>query len=122
MSARQSSGPSRRAVIKSTLAGFVAAGTGGLRAAAAAQAPPARSSGPLFFDVDTTSGRVRGIANTGIKIFRGIPYGADTSGPNRFMPPRKPAPWTGTRNCLGYGPISPQTMSGYRSDYSQMIM
>ena len=26
------------------------------------------------------------------------------------------------RNCLGYGPISPQTMSGYRSDYSQMIM
>jgi para-nitrobenzyl esterase len=122
MSAKQwTGGPSRRSVIKSGLAGFVAAGASGLRIAEA-QAPPARSSGPIFFDVDTTSGRVRGIASTGIKIFRGIPYGADTSGKNRFMPPRKPAAWKGTRNCLGYGPISPQTMSGYRSDYAQMIM
>ena len=55
--------------------------------------------GPLFFDVETTSGVVRGIANTGIKAFRGIPYGADTGGKNRFMPPRKPAPWTGVRDC-----------------------
>jgi para-nitrobenzyl esterase len=122
MSAQQrTGGPSRRSVIKSGLAGFVAAGASGLRIAEG-QAPSARSNGPIFFDVDTTSGKVRGIANTGIKIFRGIPYGSDTSGKNRFMPPRQPAAWTGTRNCLGYGPISPQTMSGYRSDYSQMIM
>ena len=116
--------PSRRAVIKSGLAGVIAAGaagSSGLRIASA-QTPAARSSGPLFFDVETTNGVVRGIANTGIKIFRGVPYGADTSGKNRFMPPRKPARWTGTRNCIGYGPISPQTMSGYRSDYAQMIM
>jgi para-nitrobenzyl esterase len=112
---------SRRSVIKGALAGFVAAGTSGLRMVDA-QTPSPRSNGPLFFDVETTSGRVRGIANTGIKIFRGVPYGADTSGRNRFMPPRKPAPWTGTRDCLGYGAISPQTMSGYRSDYAQMIM
>jgi para-nitrobenzyl esterase len=62
------------------------------------------------------------MANTGIKVFRGIPYGADTSGANRFMPPRKPAPWTGARAAMGYGPISPQTPSGYRSDYAQLIM
>ena len=37
------------------------------------------------------------------------------------MPPRKPAAWTGARNCLGYGPISPQTGSGFRSDYAQLI-
>ena len=37
------------------------------------------------------------------------------------MPPRKPAAWTGARNCIGYGPISPQTASGFRSDYSQLI-
>jgi para-nitrobenzyl esterase len=111
-------------VLKGGLAGFVAAGAGGLRIVEA-QAPAtsaARMNGPLFFDVDTTNGRVRGIANTGIKLFLGIPYGADTSGKNRFMPPKKPAAWSGTRTCLSYGPISPQTMSGYRSDYSQMIM
>jgi para-nitrobenzyl esterase len=78
-------------------------------------------NGPLFFDVDTSSGIVRGTINTGVKIFRGIRYGADTGGKNRFMPPRKPAPWTGARNCIGYGPISPQTASGFRSDYSQLI-
>jgi len=124
--------PSRRSVIKGGIATLVAAGASGLHLAEAQNAPrpqttkpatPAsRANGPLFFDVETTSGVVRGIANTGIKIFRGIPYGADTSGRNRFMPPRKPAAWTGVRKCLGYGPISPQTMSGYRSDYSQMIM
>jgi para-nitrobenzyl esterase len=124
----------RRSVIKAGLAGFVAAGAAGsggvpLAAAQTAQpargaavAPGARSNGPLFFDVDTTNGRVRGMANTGIKVFRGIPYGADTSGGNRFMPPRKPAAWVGVRSCIGYGQISPQTPSGYRSDYSQMIM
>jgi para-nitrobenzyl esterase len=78
-------------------------------------------NGPLFFDVDTSLGVVRGLANTGIKIFRGIPYGADTSGNNRFMPPRKPAAWRGARNSIGYGPIAPQTASGYHSDYSQLI-
>jgi para-nitrobenzyl esterase len=124
---------SRRSVIKAGLAGLVAAGAGRVpivEASAAAQsarpsagvAPSARINGPLFFDVDTTNGVVRGMANTGIKVFRGIPYGADTSGANRFMPPRKPAPWTGARSAIGYGPISPQTPSGYRSDYAQLIM
>jgi para-nitrobenzyl esterase len=124
---------SRRSVIKAGLASLVAAGARGVPLAEAqsstAQGPrgaaavmsSARLTGPLFFDVETTHGVVRGMANTGIKTFRGIPYGADTSGKNRFMPPRKPAPWTGTRAAMGYGPISPQTPSGYRSDYSQLI-
>ncbi len=125
---------SRRSVLKAGLAGLVAAGTGGVSfantQAPATQAPRgtpamasvARANGPLFFDVETTNGLVRGMANTGIKVFRGIPYGADTSGKNRFMPPRKPAAWTGARLSIGYGPISPQTPSSYRSDYAQLIM
>src|SRR5262245_24272800 len=122
---------SRRQVIKAGVAGVVAAAAGAVPAAesltkqasrdAARGQPTARLNGPLFFDVETSTGVVRGIANTGIKIFRGIPYGADTGGRNRFMPPRKPTPWTGARNCIGYGPISPQTASGFRSDYSQLI-
>ena len=37
--------------------------------------------------------RLRGRTEDGIHVFLGAPYGADTSGKNRFMPPRKPAPW-----------------------------
>jgi para-nitrobenzyl esterase len=119
---------SRRQILKAGLASVVAVGgaaTSVLRAQAPSPAAPAvgagRMNGPLFFDVETTTGVVRGMANTGIKIFRGIPYGADTGGRNRFMPPRKAAAWTGARNCIGYGPIAPQTASGFRSDYSQLI-
>ena len=123
---------SRRQILKSGLAGVVAIGNAATAAAqnangrssggsAAPAATTGRMNGPLFFDVDTSSGIVRGTVNTGVKIFRGIRYGADTGGKNRFMPPRKPAPWTGARNCIGYGPISPQTASGFRSDYSQLI-
>src|SRR5579872_2377293 len=116
----------RRSVIKAGLAGVAAAGARIVPAAAeaqtsAGQSSAGRMSGPLFFDVETASGVVRGMANTGIKIFRGIPYGADTGGKNRFMPPKKPAAWTGVRNGIGYGPICPQTASGLRGDYGQMI-
>lgn len=51
----------------------------------------------LFWTVDTTSGKVQGIGTTGIKEFKGIPYGAPTGGKNRYMPPQKPAAWTGVR-------------------------
>jgi para-nitrobenzyl esterase len=58
---------------------------------------------------DTSTGKVRGTELDGIKVFKGIPYGASTSGKNRFMPPVKPAPWTGTRDALAFGATAPQT-------------
>jgi para-nitrobenzyl esterase len=57
---------------------------------------------------DTTAGKVRGYTRNNIQTFKGIPYGAPTGGENRFMPPKKPAAWEGVRDCLVYGPISPQ--------------
>jgi para-nitrobenzyl esterase len=79
------------------------------------------TGGKLFVETDTTSGKVQGIQVTGIKEFKGIPYGATTAGKNRFMPPKKPAPWNGVRECLAHGQISPQAPTDLRSDYGIMI-
>jgi para-nitrobenzyl esterase len=58
---------------------------------------------------DTSNGRVRGTAIEGINVFKGIPYGAPTSGRNRFMPPARPPGWTGVRDATAFGPTAPQT-------------
>lgn len=63
--------------------------------------------------VETTSGKVRGFQRNGAYIFKGVPYGASTSGALRFMPPKKPEPWTGVRSALSYGRICPQQDSGH---------
>ena len=56
----------------------------------------------------TTHGKVRGFIHGEMFIFRGIPYGAPTSGAGRFMAPAKPAPWSGVRSALAWGFASPQ--------------
>ena len=57
---------------------------------------------------ETSFGRVRGIDHQGIKVFKGIPYGANTAGANRFMPPTDPPEWIGIRDALEYGHSAPQ--------------
>ncbi len=63
--------------------------------------------------IETTAGKVRGYERNGIYIFKGIPYGASTSGERRFMPPVAPIPWVGIRNALAYGRICPQEDSAH---------
>jgi para-nitrobenzyl esterase len=58
----------------------------------------------------TEYGQVRGYVLRDIHYFLGMPYGADTSGANRFMPPQKPKPWTDVFPALWWGDSAPQNM------------
>ena len=123
-SASSSSGimrTSRRDLMKGLAVTAVAGRLGGAKMAEASTAPPdsgyptlaprtgdvirASDSNP---EVETQYGRIRGYIRNGIYAFKDIPYGEDTSGANRFMPPQKPKPWAGTRTCLHHGYVSPQ--------------
>ena len=79
------------------------------------------SENGIFCTADTTAGRIQGIVSGGIRQFKAVPYGASTAGANRFRAPRKPAPWTGTRECFGYGPVSPQVPTDLTNSYGQLI-
>lgn len=59
--------------------------------------------------VETTAGKVRGSFADGAYTFLCVPYGADTSGAGRFMPPRPPGPWAGVREIPAKRAIAPQT-------------
>ena len=100
----------RRALMKSSLLGGGAAVAcslfGGLiPEGALALDDASKYEGPV---VETTAGKIRGVVQAGTHTFRGIPYGASTAGSNRFMPPRKPDPWTGVRETFQNGPTAPQ--------------
>ena len=63
--------------------------------------------------VDTTAGKIRGVQLGKVHAFKGVPYGASTAPPNRFMPPRKPQPWTNVRDASALGTRSPQLLTEF---------
>jgi para-nitrobenzyl esterase len=63
--------------------------------------------------VETVSGRVRGRIERGVSIFKGIPYAAPPLGENRFRPPQKVEPWSGTRDALAYGNLAIQADNAF---------
>ncbi|UDF03784.1 carboxylesterase/lipase family protein [Asticcacaulis sp. AND118] len=58
--------------------------------------------------VTTTNGPVTGQVKNGTAVFLGLRYGDTTAPPYRFLPPRKPQPWTKPMRADTYGPASPQ--------------
>jgi para-nitrobenzyl esterase len=102
--------------------GTVAAGAAGLgldpgRAAEAAAAAPAGPAdapvlqvGENVAVVETRAGKVRGYVLRGVHHYLGIPYGADTSGAGRFLPPQPRKAWSDVFPALWWGNSAPQNM------------
>ena len=122
----------RRNFIKTMGAGAsgLALGTTAITAASCTSAGTGKeeSDGQILFIgdniavADTQYGKVKGYLLRGINYFLGIPYGADTSGPNRFMLPQKPKPWTDTFPAVWWGNSAPQIMEKrYANVYSSFI-
>jgi para-nitrobenzyl esterase len=80
---------------------------GAVTATAAASSLLAQDVKPTAV-VDTTGGKVRGLALNKVNAFKGIPYAASTAGAGRFQPPSKLAPWSGVKETTSWGPSAPQ--------------
>jgi para-nitrobenzyl esterase len=61
-------------------------------------------------------GKVRGYVEDGVLTFKGVPYGADTGGANRWLPAKPPAPWDGELPALTYGGNCPQRLHDWSSE------
>ncbi len=108
---------SRRAMLGAALSTTLGAG-----AFAAATPSWAITETDIFPIVDTAQGKVRGMASGGVKMFKGLRYGASTAAKNRFMPPQPPPRWAGVRDAFEYGNVAPQMPNSRVNAYSGLIM
>ena len=95
MASRYGSGLDRRSFLVSGVAAGASLALGGLAFNAAAQD---RRLATVGATAKTQYGSVRGLLKDGVQQFWCVPYGASTAGANRFMPPQKPAAWSGVKD------------------------
>jgi para-nitrobenzyl esterase len=53
--------------------------------------------------VETAGGRLEGVEEGGVQVFRGIPYARPPVGRLRFQAPEPAEPWSGTRSAAEFG-------------------
>ncbi|KXT85663.1 Carboxylesterase, type B [Streptococcus sp. DD11] len=57
----------------------------------------------------TAYGAVKGAEKDGVLIWKGVPYGGETSGENRFKAPADPEKWSGERDATKSGQVALQS-------------
>lgn len=79
---------------------------------------------PLFASaqiVDTRYGQLEGQPSKGVTSFLGIPYGGDTGGKHRFLPPTLPSAWDGVRKADAFGPRCAQAPAPLAGDIGKIL-
>ncbi|MFB2561246.1 carboxylesterase/lipase family protein [Sphingobium sp. sgz301303] len=106
----------RQALLASSL-GAAAAFLPGHAAAASARRPTAGGTctTPLSAVAKTRYGPVRGYVAGDVFTFKGVPYGDDTGGENRWLPAKPPKSWSDPYPALAYGANCPQTLHSFRA-------
>jgi len=89
-----------------------------LSAVAAAQGSANSEAAPV---AHTEYGDIRGYNDGPVKVFKGVPYGAPTGGANRWLPPQPPAHWSGVRDTIAAGPMSPQNLGAPMPEETAML-
>ncbi|QHQ40851.1 carboxylesterase family protein [Microbulbifer hydrolyticus] len=78
-------------------------------------------SGP---EVTTASGKLHGVKEDGLAVFRGIPYALPPVGERRWQPPAPQTAWEGARDAIDFGPAclqpEPRSASIYAEKYPAM--
>lgn len=110
----------RQALLYPAAAGFGAAAAA--TASAAEPKPGAPKAGscstPRSAVANTQYGKVRGYVSDGVLTFKGIPYGHDTGGENRWLPAKPPKAWDGEYPALIYGANCPQRLHDWALEQS----
>ncbi|HEY4370145.1 MAG TPA: carboxylesterase/lipase family protein [Steroidobacteraceae bacterium] len=82
-------------------------GAGLLAASSIPWGSTAHAASARYSVVTTKAGKIRGSIEDGMHVFKGVPYGADTS-TRRYRPALPPVAWKGVRDTLEYGAACPQ--------------
>ncbi len=76
-------------------------------------------STPRSAVANTQYGKVRGFVSDGVFTFKGIPYGQNTGGENRWLPAKAPKAWDGEFPALVYGANCPQNLHSWDRPLAQ---
>jgi para-nitrobenzyl esterase len=116
---KNSLGFNRRRAMLSATAGMAAIA----EVASGADARTVKTAGgscstPRSAVAKTQYGKVRGYIDEGVLTFKGVPYGANTSGENRWLPAKPPKSWDGELPTLIYGANCPQRLHNWTPEQS----
>ncbi|AWP29663.1 carboxylesterase/lipase family protein [Paenibacillus glucanolyticus] len=65
--------------------------------------------------VQTKDGRIQGILENGVRVWKGIPYAKPPIGPLRFRAPAAPEPWDGIKDTTAFSPMCLQPLESTSS-------